>query len=115
MEFYNTLSYSLQVDFTTLLEENVNEGNLASFTIFAHDNEDFDDIIENIFGEDTEDWQDIDPDEMEDILNLHIIPNLSLRKEDFSNQTLQTLGESIQLDADEMQLIDPVQIGRAHV
>src|SRR5690625_785873 len=109
MEFYNALSDSLQVDFTTLLEENVNEGNLAPFTVFAPDNEAFDDLIENIFGEDPEDWQDIDPDEMEDILNLHIIPNLSLRKEDFSNQTLQTLGESIQLDADEMQLIDPVQ------
>src|SRR5690625_7785462 len=72
MEFYNDLSDSLQVYFTNLLEENVNEGNLAPFTVFAPDNEAFDDLIENIFGEDPEDWQDIDPDEMEDILNLHI-------------------------------------------
>lgn len=109
-DFHNSLSDSLQLpqQYMQLLGESVQEGN-APFTVFAPNESAFQDFVEEIFGEEPGVLEDIDEDQMTDILNLHIVKNQGLRSEDFTNQNLNTLGgTTIQLDADNNQLIDPL-------
>ncbi|HLS30836.1 MAG TPA: fasciclin domain-containing protein [Flavobacteriaceae bacterium] len=109
-DFYNSLSDSLQLpqQYMELLGEAVEEGN-GPFTVFAPNESAFQDLVEEIFGEEPGVLEDIDQDQMTDILNLHVVKNQALRSEDFSNQNLNTLGgATIQLDADNNQLIDPL-------
>ncbi|MFD2433248.1 fasciclin domain-containing protein [Mesonia maritima] len=48
---------------------------------------------------------DVPQQTLTDILNLHIVPNTSLKSSEFSDMNLQTLGSSIQLNASDSTLI----------
>lgn len=124
LQFREALSDSLQENqnYLGLLKEKTDQGN-APFTVFAPDNQAFQDLFEPDLPEEGDDDQededdfdietnglldeDIDEEAMTDILNLHIAPNLSLRKEAFTNQSISTLGDPVNLDANQLQLIDP--------
>lgn len=121
--FSQALGDSLQESqaYFDILKQLPNEGD-SPYTVFAPDNDAFQDLTEvNLPGddEDNEDEDDeetdnpidepteIDSVEMTDILNLHIVKNMGLRSENFSNQTLNTLGDPINIDGAHQQVIDP--------
>lgn len=81
----------------------------APLTVFAPTNIAFDDVISELYPEQVMEPDSIPAAEMSVILNLHIIPQQSLRSEAFTNQNLQTLGGTVVLDANEKTLTDPAQ------
>ncbi len=111
-DFENALSQEEQSaeNYFELLAASI-EDNDIPITVFSPDNQAFEGLLEELFDEEEEELaeiENIDPEELTTILNLHILKNQSLRSEDFSNQTLNTLGEDIELNADENKLIDPI-------
>lgn len=81
----------------------------APFTVFAPENNAMENFVSDIFEEDEGGIEDIDDALMTQTLNLHFVKNLSLRQSDFSNQVLPTFGSDIEMDAADLQLIDPTQ------
>lgn len=89
-----------------LLDESPQNGN-APFTVFAPQNGAFSDLLTELFPDQNAELDDIDSAQLTAILNLHIVENLSLRTEDFSNQSLNTLGGTVQLNGSDFTLTDP--------
>jgi|GEM_PF-810922 len=112
-DFENALSLENQEDedYFSLLAESTS-GNNTPITVFSPENQAFDKLLEDFFDEEEDEFgeiEDINAAELTAILNLHFIKNQSLRSEDFSNQTLNTLGGNIELDADNFLLIDQTE------
>lgn len=106
-EFNDALSLDDQQTehYFDILEQPIEEAD-APFTVFAPDNTAFDDLLDEFLqpGDDDEEddpmvggLEDIDPNEMTAMLNLHITKQVSLKSQDFTPQTLSTLGDPIQL------------------
>lgn len=109
---FDTFESSLSRDDQTpqqyleLLDEGPQNGN-SPFTVFAPQNDAFDDLLTELYPEQNVGLDAIDTDELTAILNLHIVENLGLRTGGFSNQNLNTLGGTIQLNASDSTLTDP--------
>lgn len=83
------------------------QGSQAPFTVFAPDNEAFDELLTELFPEQNVTLDDIPAAQLTGILNMHIVEQLSLRTSEFTDQSLQTLGGPVQLDANQFILQDP--------
>lgn len=90
-----------------LLEESTSESH-APFTVFAPDNKAFDDVLSELFPDEEVTFEDIEADDMTALLNLHIHENSALREDDFSDQNLNTLGGTLQIQVgDTISIEDP--------
>ncbi len=96
----------LPQNYASLLAEPVQNGN-APFTVFAPNEQAFQNIIGELYPNANVELDTIPAAQMTAILDMHIVKNLGLRPDDFSNQSLNALGGTLVLDAANRTLTDP--------
>src|SRR5699024_4746469 len=87
-----------------LLNQNTSDGE-APFTVFAPDNDAFDNVLRDIFPDEEVGLDDIETDSLTNILNLHIHKSSALKIADFTNQNLSTLGQDIHIQTGDTIII----------
>ncbi len=95
--------------FFVLLSENDLNASMAPFTVFAPTDNAFEEVLAELYPEQTATIQDIPADSLTNILQLHIIPESNLQSSTFTDQTLNSLSGPVILDANQETLVDPAE------
>ncbi len=95
--------------FFALLAQNDLASSQAPFTIFAPTDNAFEEVLAELYLEQTALIEDIPGDSLTNILKLHIIPESNLQSSAFTNQTLSSLSGQVILDANQETLVDPLE------